>query len=396
MSREMDKRAQAERLLRAMTEIDDRFLMEAMTEEEKKLFRGETEETSGQSVKMAGQAPEPDGQSMRTAGQTPESDMRQDQRKPGRNRIRRYSTWALTAAACLTVVIVGRYVSVNSIKNETARPAVISRETSAADDAGQSGADAVVSAKPDGAQEALPDAAQNKAAEEETKRRDGKPDADAIQEEAGQMEAAEAADEAMEAPVSAAAEDGAMEAEADAGEAAEAAAQAPTDTASESAAQTFSTEMAGAAGAAGAALMMPNPYIDTQTLEEAEEAAGFPITLPQRKESGETVIYRAIKGQMIEVIYKDEYNRETCRIRKGRNMEDDISGVDYEYAVSEKLRSDGLEITVTGEEKDDWTTAVWTQDAEDGNRYSYSISSGRAGMTGDEITKMVQEMTAEE
>ena len=361
MSREMDKSAHAGKLLRAMTEIDDRFLMEAMTEEEKRLFQGGSEGASGQTMKTKGPAAEKDSRTMKTEGQPVEPGVSRDQPKPGRRRLRRYSTWALTAAACLTVVIIGRYVSVSSIKNEATRQEVISRETAAADDAQRSDADAIVSSKAAEEQEAVPEAAAE------------------VAEDPAQAQMEEVPEEAAAQEYSA-----------------EESVKAPADAASEkAAAQTFSTEMAGAAGAVGSALLMPKPYIDAQTLEEAEQAAGFSITLPQRKDSGETVLYRAIKDQMIEVIYKDEYNREVCRIRKGRNMEDDISGVSYEYAVYEMLTGDGLEITVAGEGKDDWTTAVWTQEAEDGNRYSYSISSGRTGMTGDEVMKMAQEMTAE-
>ena len=383
MSREMDKSAHAGKLLRAMTEIDDRFLMEAMTEEEKRLFQGGSEGASGQTMKTEGPAAEQDSRTMKTEGQPVEPGLSRDQPKPGRRRLRRYSTWALTAAACLTVVIIGRYVSVSSIKNEATRQEVISRETAAADDAQRSDADAIVSSKAAEEQEAVPEAAAEVAEDPAQAQMEEVPEEAAAQEYS--------AEESVKAPADAASEEAAAQEYS-----AEESVKAPADAASEkAAAQTFSTEMAGAAGAVGSALLMPNPYIDAQTLEEAEQAAGFSITLPQRKGSGETVLYRAIKDQMIEVIYKDEYNREVCRIRKGRNMEDDISGVSYEYAVYEMLTGDGLEITVAGEGKDDWTTAVWTQEAEDGNRYSYSISSGRTGMTGDEVMKMAQEMTAE-
>ena len=108
------------------------------------------------------------------------------------------------------------------------------------------------------------------------------------------------------------------------------------------------TAMGAQAAGAGAALTMPNPFIDTKTLEEAEEAAGFAITLPEVAEDGGTVLYRAMQGQMIEVIFLDENQRELYRIRKGKDLEDDISGVMNETAVSETVESGDLKITVVG------------------------------------------------
>ena len=143
--------------------------------------------------------------------------------------------------------------------------------------------------------------------------------------------AAEAADEeapdAAEVPVQAATDEEAQAYQKEAQEVQDdaQAAQAPE--------QPMTAKGAQAAGA-GAALTMPNPFIDTKTLEEAEEAAGFSITLPEVAEDGGTVLYRAMQGQMIEVIFLDENQRELYRIRKGKNLEDDISGVINETAES--------------------------------------------------------------
>ena len=387
MSNTDNKREQAEKLLRAIGEIDDRFLLEAMKQEQ-------TADISGQAEK--------------------------DRQARDKKKLRRYSTWALTAAACLTVVIIGRYVSVNSVrKGEEQVPVAVVEER-------QTGA--VV---PDEAMEeaAVPDEAMEDAAAVSDEAMDA---AAAVSDEA--MDAAAVSDEAMEeaavpdeAMEDAAAKDGQRKAAADdgmekmmenaaepeqaeadgeameeAGEAAmdaAAAASGTQDTALEknpdspSAGMVQRASEAAGAGTA-AALTIPNPFVDTKTLEEAEEEAGFSILLPEGTKPYDRQIYRAMKGQMIEVIYVDGDNREIYRIRKGKNLEDDISGIYFTHAVSDTLQSDSVEITVKGEEKDQWTAAVWTQE-EDGTKFSYSICSGQDFMEKDEILKMAEEMMAQ-
>ena len=103
------KREQAEKLLRSFTDIDDRFLEEAMKEP----AAGEGAQVTGEGALSAGT------ESPQAGAKTPS----------GGRKIRRYSTWALTAAACLTVVIIGRYVTLNrdtGLKSE--QPAAVSDE----------------------------------------------------------------------------------------------------------------------------------------------------------------------------------------------------------------------------------------------------------------------------
>ena len=394
MSNTDNKREQAEKLLRAIGEIDDRFLLEAMKQEQ-------TADISGQAEK--------------------------DRQARDKKKLRRYSTWALTAAACLTVVIIGRYVSVNSVrKGEEQVPVAVVEER-------QTGAVVPDEAMEDAAAkgEAMEDAAAKGEAMEDAAAKSEAMDA-AVSDEA--MDAAAVSDEAMEeaavpdeAMEDAAAKDGQRKAAADDGmekmmenaaepeqaeadgeameEAGEvamdaaAAASGTQDTALEknpdspSAGMVQRASEAAGAGTA-AALTIPNPFVDTKTLEEAEEEAGFSILLPEGTKPYDRQIYRAMKGQMIEVIYVDEDNREIYRIRKGKNLEDDISGIYFTHAVSDTLQSDSVEITVKGEEKDQWTAAVWTQE-EDGTKFSYSICSGQDFMEKDEILKMAEEMMAQ-
>lgn len=370
MSSENKKREQAMELLRAMGEIDDRFLMEAMTAQEARALSGSPNAEPAQE--------EP---AQETSGKT----------KSHRSRLRRYSTWALTAAACLTVVVIGRYVSVNSIKESTDTKVPVAvqeklteeqskdREAVAAGGAMNS-AVAGVDKKAEAADsvQGIPvDAAAEAAAGEE--------------QEAPVSAAAEAADAAPEA-VEEAADDYEAEVPLQAADGAPAQAAAEAEPEAARAPEEPMTAKGAQAAGAGAALTMPNPFIDTKTLEEAEEAAGFSITLPGRREDCDTVLYRAMPGQMIEVICLDKNQRELYRIRKGKNLEDDISGVMNETAISDTIESDDLKITVVGTEKDQWEYAVWTEDAQDGTHYSYSIYADGASLSAEEFLRMAEEM----
>ena len=313
---------QAERLLRALGEIDDRFLMEAMAPEEAEEYSGQTQTQQNQ----------------------PQSDVRPEAqpaeertRTPGRRRLRRYSAWALTAAACLTVVVIGRFVSVNQVSTEKEQPTAIVKEEQAEEavrDAGSAEADGEILKAEDSAAPAASDSA--------------------VQEEA-QMEAAEDSAQEAEAP------------------------EAASNT----------------AGAGASALVtMPNPFVETKTLEEACKKAGFSLTLPKEEEPCEK-IFRVMPGQMIEVIYLAEDSRELLRIRKGKDMSEDISGVYEKYAVSEVLDPDGMNIAVSGDKEDSWEVACWTQIPEEDCLYSYSITTQRDALTGEEIIRMAEEMMAE-
>ncbi len=499
MSSQENQKEQARKLLRAITEIDDRFLMEAMRADEES-GKGESSETSvsgkdgSSEVSVSGKGESSEtpvsgkdgssevsvsgkGESSETSvsgkdgssevsvsgkGESSETSAsgkigssevsasgkdesseaarfgKEDTSYSGTKRqgrkLRRYSTWALTAAACLAVIVIGRYVSVNNVKNASVRPAAVLEEKEQVEadqkdqgeadqkeqaDAGQNGpAEAgqgnqnTGTAKKTEEKERIIDVDETplamNSAGEVSMAEDTAGEVSAAEDTAGEVSVAEdtagkvsaAEDTAGEAPV---AEDTAGEVSAAEDTAAEISmAEEPAAenfTADESAAADSAGSSGHASRAAGAAVMpgMLNPFIDTDTLEEAEEAAGFPIILPSLDASGDKLVYRAMTGKMIEVIYRDEYNREEYRIRKGLNMEDDISGVVYEYAETNTLETgNGIEVTVYGEdaEGDQWGTAVWTREEGPAERYSYSIDNGRSTFSTKEILTIVEEMTA--
>ena len=356
MSGQGNKAQQAEKLLQAMGLIDDRFVLEAMQEQwpgaqrigEPEVQRIEDGQPADQSSQPSGQ-PAPTGHPQSSEQHSRQTGQLQSKRRAGR--MRRYSAWALTAAACLAVIVIGRFVSVSSVKGIAEKSTEISSAGKEADAAREKHLSVE--------QQAAADADTGVAA-----------DADA------------GAAEEAENMILGAQEAGSVSEDIPTGSAAEAAAEdIPTDSAAE---------------AAGAAASIANPFVDTKTLEEAEKEAGFTITLPTLKETYDTVLYRAMKGKMIEVIYLDENQRECCRIRKGLNMEEDISGIGHEQARTKTLEAaGGIKVQAYGTETsgDGWATAVWTQEEGEGVRYSYSVDTGTSSFTTGEILNIVEEMS---
>ncbi len=371
---------QAQRLLREITDIDDRFLIEAM-------------EDSGNGASVSGR--------MTTESTISEQNLENDLNTTDgitkdtdkqRRKLRRYSAWALTAAACLTVIIVGRFVSVNRVRTDTSQIAVMSEQ---ADDA----------------------AALTGAASDESVK-----DYSAENGEEKALMDAEAADSAAGESIAAAASNE------------QAPATANLRTENEQAAGVIDPgyEDDSVAAGAGAAVSMANPFTEYKTITGVQKAAGFDISLPDAFEPYENLIYRAIQTQLIEVIYLDDNKEEGYRIRKGRNMEDDISGDYNEYPVEDvltlgpaedagasdtaedavtpdtaedagKLGSqedtlitdrqkdtripDDIMIRVRGDKADQWKCVTWTQ--KDGSDvYSYAIDADQRTFTSDEILEM--------
>ena len=138
---------------------------------------------------------------------------------------------------------------------------------------------------------------------------------------------------------------------------------------------------------------LANPFTDTDTLEEAQEIAGFEMEVPAAVSPYTAVSYRAIEGEMLEVIFSDRKGEEGYRIRKAAG-EDDISGDYNEYAKEKMVRlTNGTKVTLRGDKEDAWSVAVWTKDAEDEKgAYSFAICSGEKTFTSDQIKKMAETM----
>ncbi len=384
MSGNEKKREQAERLLRSLTDIDDRYLEEAM----------------GQGMAEEQQIPGTDG----LPEQSPENSTKVESIAAGRKKnIRRYSRWALTAAACLTVVLVGRYVTLHQKANQSVEKSEIdyveSEETydamESALPADERSEEPAVTAdgKPEEAAVMTDGKSEEPAVTADTKSEEPAVTADAKSEKAAE----EAAPEAASQEVDASAEDMDMEAAVEISDEMAAGALPAEDSEPVNAAPSALSEEKEEimdAGTAYESAQIANPWIDAETLEEAEDLAGLKMSVPEAYRPYTETVYRAIKDGMLEVIFLDKAEKEGYRIRKAAG-EDDISGDYNEYAKEKKIKlKDGTEVTLRGEKEDSWSAAVWmAEDAENGTVYSYAVCSADKLFTTNEIREIAETMT---
>ena len=109
---------------------------------------------------------------------------------------------------------------------------------------------------------------------------------------------------------------------------------------------------------APAGMQIANPWGEFDSLEEAEADAGVEITLPEGYQGFDHRIYRAMHGEMIEVIYQDADGQEGFRIRKSRGS-DDISGDYTVYAQTKTLEIGDYSVEIRGN-GDEISVATWT------------------------------------
>ena len=110
---------------------------------------------------------------------------------------------------------------------------------------------------------------------------------------------------------------------------------------------------------------MPNPFKEFVTLSGMQESAGFPLALPKVKKA--EAVYRAIPGELAEVIYR-KGDTELMRIRKGKAA--DVAGDYNTYDVTKVAKLRGKEVTMKGDKKR-MHLAIWREDG-----FSYAILSG--------------------
>ncbi len=352
MSSEENRRDQARQLLRAMGEIDDRFLTEAMEQADPSGKETSAEQAASSGGKMAS------GPNKKAGG-----------------KLRRYSVWALTAAACLTVAVIGRHAFLTRVTDTEQLSVAEEGQKEAVEEARQDGA-------PDTAREAASGRQFHAAAEASATAQEAVGDAAEEAEASAPSAAKDAAGEAEVSPQEAAGE-------------AEASAPAAVEDAAEEAADYEAAMNAAAPVQPGSAMKMANPFLDVQTLEEAQKEAGFSLTVPEALTPYDNLLYRVIPDQMLEVIFQDAGMQEGYRIRKGKNMGEEISGDYNAYPREAVIRMGETEITLRGEDEDHWNTAVWTQSREEGGGqtvYAFSICADQRTFTKEEILKMAKEM----
>lgn len=110
-----------------------------------------------------------------------------------------------------------------------------------------------------------------------------------------------------------------------------------------------------------------NPYVDYETLEEACEAAGVSLRLPESIEGYERIDYQAIDGQMVNIIYTAA-DGSMLLIRKAKGNED-ISGDYNEYEHNSEQTINDIDVQVRGN-GDTLSAAVWY---DNGEAYSMTV-----------------------
>lgn len=130
-----------------------------------------------------------------------------------------------------------------------------------------------------------------------------------------------------------------------------------------------------ACGKSSSSSQMPNPFTDHSSMEEAEQAAGFSLTVPDKIDGFSDRIIRTMKNEdgtsMIEVIYRNEQDQsgakeDEIRIRK-ENGTEDISGDYTDYAESSIITVNEIPVSVKG---DNGSIRLATWHSGD---YSYSV-----------------------
>ena len=135
-------------------------------------------------------------------------------------------------------------------------------------------------------------------------------------------------------------------------------------------------------------VMIPNPFIDCSTLEEAAKLAGFDIAVPGKFDGYPNKMIQAIEKTLIQVMYfdgdPDAEDSSMIMVRKGVGDED-ISGDYNEYSEKETVNMHGVDVQLRGD-KELVYSAIWTKDG-----YSFAINADK-GLTRDALADAIEEM----
>ena len=116
-------------------------------------------------------------------------------------------------------------------------------------------------------------------------------------------------------------------------------------------------------------VQIPNPWTDYDSKDDAAQAAGFDLAVPDEISGCSEKSYRVLNAEgdvMFEIIYASGED-ETARICKAPGA-NDVSGDYNEYAETETVDAGGVSVTMKGE-NGLVKLAVWTN-----GDYSYVLS----------------------
>ena len=118
----------------------------------------------------------------------------------------------------------------------------------------------------------------------------------------------------------------------------------------------------------GDAVQIPNPWVDCESLEEAGGIAGISIQIPEAVDGYGEPDFRAIDGEVLEILYPSREDDDRLCIRKAAG-EGDISGDYNSYPQTTTVDVNGQTVTMRGRD-DRIMVAIWT-------------GGGRGGLAGD-------------
>ena len=148
-----------------------------------------------------------------------------------------------------------------------------------------------------------------------------------------------------------------------------------------------------------------NPWNTFDTLEEAEACADVEITIPDQIDGYDVLIYQAIQGEILEIIYQNADGEEGLRIRKssypdGSGMPD-ISGDYNSYSQHSTLKSiqvgsgtgsQTVNVKLAGDH-DIVKNTIWSAKAGAAStNYAYAIVFDGAELSATEVGKLVSEI----
>lgn len=123
-----------------------------------------------------------------------------------------------------------------------------------------------------------------------------------------------------------------------------------------------------------------NPFVEYQTLAEAEQAAGFTFKVPEQIDGYKQTVISVMDGKMQQVVYEKGESQITLRKMAGA---DDISGVYIDYAKKDRVAINGHQTELRGDGTCVYI-AVWNNGG-----YTYAVYAD-AGVTAAQMTAIVQ------
>ncbi|WP_085832284.1 DUF4367 domain-containing protein [Clostridium merdae] len=131
---------------------------------------------------------------------------------------------------------------------------------------------------------------------------------------------------------------------------------------------------------------IPNPWVDCQTIADAEKLAGFTVLVPKSIPDGYTEdAIQAIKDSTVQIIYKN--GEAQIVYRQGRGTED-ISGVYTEYKENSTLEIGDLTVAVKGNDGKIYL-ATWKYGDDSFSIYANSESKGMDRQTMSEMIRSI-------